>query len=144
MDILEAKFNSIKKSRKQKLKGFTLIEIVAVITLLMLMVSMALPKYTEIVDKQRLKLDASTAVQLSNIAETWYMENKTLKDFDVSNLTNYIKSVYGGVEPTSQYLKGKNFAVTIDNGKATVKLENIEFVKDGIFNEDSVTVVSLD
>ena len=36
MDILEAKFNSIKRLRKQKLKGFTLIEIVAVITLLML------------------------------------------------------------------------------------------------------------
>lgn len=144
MDISKCKFIFGRQLNKNGLKGFTLIEIVAVITLLMLMVSMALPKYTEIVDKQRLKLDASTAVQISNIVETWYMENKTLKDFDVSNVTTYIKSVYGGVEPTSQYLKGKNFTVSLNNGKATVKLENIEFVKDGIFNEDSVKVLSLD
>lgn len=138
------RITKFKKNKTNKINGFTLIEIVAVITLLMLMVSMALPKYTQIVDNQRLKLDAATAVQLSDIAETWYMENKTLNNFDVSNVTAYIKSVYGGVEPKSQYLKGKNFVVSLDKGKATVKLENIEFVKDGIFNEDSIIGLSAD
>ena len=55
--------------KKNKNRGFTLIELVAVITLLMLLASLALPKYTDIVDKQRLKTDASTAVQLASIAD---------------------------------------------------------------------------
>jgi prepilin-type N-terminal cleavage/methylation domain len=77
-----------------KNRGFTLIELVAVITLLMLLASLALPKYTEIVDKQRLKTDASTAVQLASIAETWYLENKTSSTFDVSKLTDHNKKKY--------------------------------------------------
>mgnify|MGYP003397818506 CR=1 FL=1 len=119
--------------KKNKNRGFTLIELVAVITLLMLLASLALPKYTDIVDKQRLKTDASTAVQLASIAETWYLENKTSSTFDV----------YGGIEPKSQYLKDKTFSVSLNDGKATVKLESIEFVKDGIFNEASIETTDL-
>lgn len=129
--------------KKSKNRGFTLIELVAVITLLMLLASLALPKYTDIVDKQRLKTDASTAVQLASIAETWYLENKISSTFDVSKLTDHIKKVYGGIEPKSQYLKDKTFSVSLNDGKATVKLESIEFVKDGIFNEASIETTDL-
>ncbi len=125
---------------KSKNVGFTLVEIVAVITLLMLLASLALPKYNDVVDKQRLKMDASTATQLASIAETWYLENKTSPSFDISKLNDHIKKVYGGAMPKSKYLKDKTFSVFLNDGKATVSLESIEFVKNGVFNESSIEI----
>ncbi len=143
MNYYLEKTNMLSIFMKGKKNAFTLIELVAVVTLLMLMASLALPKYTDIVDKQRLKTDASTAVQLASIAETWYLENKTSATFDETKLNDYIKKTYGGVEPKSQYLKDKSFLVSLNEGKATVKLESIEFVKNGIFNEESIESTNL-
>ncbi len=131
---------SMKFNRKKSLKGFTLVELIAVVSLLMLIATLSFPKYSQIVDEQRLKLDGAVAVQIGSIAESYYLQYKTSQTIDESSLKSYIVKNYGQ-QPKSKYVKDGEFKVTItDKGKANVSLGTIKFVEDGIFNEESVTL----
>lgn len=121
----------------KKRLGFTLIEFLAVISLILLIAAISLPKYSEIVDNQRLKTDAATAIQLGKMAEMYYMENKNLPEFNPSNVGEYVKASYNG-DLKSKYMKGENFEITLTGNKADVSLGNIKFVIKGEFNESSI------
>lgn len=97
--------------------GFTLIEFLAVISLILLVAAISLPKYSDIVDKQRLKTDAATAIQLGKIAEMCYMEYKNLPGFDSGNIVKYVKESYDG-DLKSKYLKGEEFTITLNKNRA--------------------------
>lgn len=128
----------MRNTRKKALKGFTLIELIAVVSLLMLIATLSFPKYSQIVDEQRLKLDAATAVQIGSIAESFYIQNKSSQTIDENSIKTYIENTYGE-KPKSKYMKDGEFKVTLtDKGKANVSLGTINFVVAGIFNEESV------
>ena len=121
----------------KKRLGFTLIEFLAVVSLILLIAAISLPKYSEIVDNQRLKTDAATAIQLGKMAEMYYMENKNLPGFSPSKIEEYVKASYNG-DLKSKYMKGENFKISLTENKADVSLGNIKFVIKGEFNESSI------
>lgn len=133
---------SIISKRKKAFKAFTLVELIAVVSLLMLMATVSFPKYSQIMDEQRIKLDAAAAVQIGSIAESYYLQYKTSQIIDDSSLKDYIVKNYGQ-EPKSKYIKDGVFNVSLtDNGKANVSLGTIKFVEAGIFKEESVILNS--
>ncbi|MBP2027845.1 prepilin-type N-terminal cleavage/methylation domain-containing protein [Acetoanaerobium pronyense] len=121
----------------KKRLGFTLIEFLAVISLILLIAAISLPKYSEIVDNQRLKTDAATAIQLGKMAEMYYMENKNLPGFNPSKIEDYVKDSYNG-DLKSKYIKDEKFKITLTDNKANVSLGSINFVVKGEFNESSI------
>lgn len=103
-------------------QGFTLLEFVAVIALIMIIASIAIPNYTGMVDKNRLKADGVTAMEIAKISEGYYAENKA-KAKSEESLKEYVKKVYGGEIPKPQYDATGSFKFSVDNtGRATVQL----------------------
>lgn len=128
----------IKTPAKYASRGFTIMELIAVVSLLMLIATLSFPKYSQIVDEQRLKLDAATAVQIGSIAESYYLQYKSSHAIDENSIKTYIENTYGE-KPKSKYIKDGEFKITLtDKGKANVSLGSINFVVAGIFNESSV------
>lgn len=125
-----------------KRRGFTLIEFVAMISLLMIIAAITIPSYSEIIDKQRLKADAATAAEMAKIAETCYAENKS-RALNDAKLKDYVKKIYGGEFPVSQYDAQGSFEVELsEKGRATVRLRSsivtggaVVFVREGRFQE---------
>ncbi|MDO4720602.1 MAG: hypothetical protein Q4A78_08060 [Peptostreptococcaceae bacterium] len=129
-------------------RGFTLIEFVAMVSLLMILAAIMTPSYTEIVDKQRLKADAATAVELAKIAETCYAEDKA-KASDNAKLLQYVRKTCGGEIPVPQYDAGGSFEVSLSSrGRATVVLKSslaggsLTLVKEGKFQEPDWEVLT--
>ena len=125
-------------SKKHK-KGFTLLEIIAVISLLIVISSMAIPAYTGIVDTQKKRADVATALQLCEIAKTYYIETK---DNDATKLKAYITEQFGGDYPKSKY-NNTEFSVTFGTGnKPSVSIADgsttLYLVTDGNANKDLV------
>lgn len=116
----------------KKSKGFTLLEIVAVISLMIIIASISIPVYTNIVDKQKLKTDLAVALQLEQHAKTYYIDKK---DTDTSNLKKYIEEVYGQM-PKSKY-NNSDFSVSIDSStkKVSVSAGNKNFIINGVEQE---------
>ena len=74
-DISKTYVNTyIRKNTKHK--GFTLLEIIAVISLLIVLASISVPSYLNIVENQKKRADLATALQLAQMAKTYYIEKK--------------------------------------------------------------------
>ena len=112
----------MKTSKGGVFKGFTLVELIAVVSLLMLIATLSFPKYSQIVDEQRLKLDAATAVQIGSIAESYYLQYKSSHIIDENSIKTYRENTYGE-KPKSKYIKDGEFKITLtDKGKANVSM----------------------
>lgn len=127
----------IKTYRKStKHRGFTLLEIIAVISLLIVLASITVPSYINIVENQKKRADLATALQLAQMAKTYYIEKK---DTDQGKLKEYIIKNYEEF-PKSKY-NGEEFDISFDtNNKVNVSVskngEKIEFVIAGKANEE--------
>lgn len=127
----------IKTYRKStKRRGFTLLEIIAVISLLIVLASITVPSYINIVQNQKKRADLATALQLAQMAKTYYIEKK---DTDKGKLKEYIIKNYEEF-PKSKY-NGEEFDISFDtNNKVNVSVskngEKIEFVIAGKANEE--------
>ncbi|EJP26050.1 prepilin-type cleavage/methylation N-terminal domain protein [Peptostreptococcaceae bacterium AS15] len=127
----------IKTYRKStKHRGFTLLEIIAVISLLTVLASITVPSYINIVENQKKRADLATALQLAQMAKTYYIEKK---DTDQGKLKEYIIKNYEEF-PKSKY-NGEEFDISFDtNNKVNVSVtkdgEKIEFVIAGKENEE--------
>lgn len=127
----------IKTYRKStKHRGFTLLEIIAVISLLIVLASITVPSYINIVENQKKRADLATALQLAQMAKTYYIEKK---DTDQGKLKEYIIKNYEEF-PKSKY-NGEEFDISFDtNNKVNVSVtkdgEKIEFVIAGKENEE--------
>ena len=111
----------------RKKKGFTLLEIIAAVSLIVIISSVAIPMYMNIVDKQKYNTDLAVALQLEQQAKTYYIENK---DTDKTKLKNYIEEIYGTM-PKSKY-NGKEFTVEFDTAKkVTVSAGGKTFIDKG-------------
>ena len=133
-DISKTYVNTyIRKNTKHK--GFTLLEIIAVISLLIVLASISVPSYLNIVENQKKRADLATALQLAQMAKTYYIE----KDTDKNKLKEYIIKNYEEF-PKSKY-SGEEFEISFDTNKkvnisTTKEGEKIEFVIGGKANEE--------
>ena len=134
-DISKTYVNTyIRKNTKHK--GFTLLEIIAVISLLIVLASISVPSYLNIVENQKKRADLATALQLAQMAKTYYIEKK---DTDKNKLKEYIIKNYEEF-PKSKY-SGEEFEISFDTNKkvnisTTKEGEKIEFVIGGKANEE--------
>ena len=134
-DISKTYVNTyIRKNTKHK--GFTLLEIIAVISLLIVLASISVPSYLNIVENQKKRADLATALQLAQMAKTYYIEKK---DTDKNKLKEYIIKNYEEF-PKSKY-RGEEFEISFDTNKkvnisTTKEGEKIEFVIGGKANEE--------
>ena len=134
-DISKTYVNTyIRKNTKHK--GFTLPEIIAVISLLIVLASISVPSYLNIVENQKKRADLATALQLAQMAKTYYIEKK---DTDKNKLKEYIIKNYEEF-PKSKY-SGEEFDISFDTNKkvnisTTKEGEKIEFVIGGKANEE--------
>lgn len=124
----------IKQNKRHR--GFTLLEIIAVISLLIVLASITVPSYINIVENQKKRADLATALQLAQIAKTYYIETKDttqskLKEYIIKNYEEYPKSKYNGQE----------FDISFDtNNKVNISVtkdgETINFVIEGKANQE--------
>ena len=134
-DISKTYVNTyIRKNTKHK--GFTLLEIIAVISLLIVLASISVPSYLNIVENQKKRADLATALQLAQMAKTYYIEKK---DTDKNKLKEYIIKNYEEF-PKSKY-SGEEFDISFDTNKkvnisTTKENEKIDFVIGGKANEE--------
>ena len=63
---------------KKKVKGFTLVELLAVIVILAVILVIAMPKISEVIKKTRLSSLEATTKMIINSAEKKYTENQVL------------------------------------------------------------------
>ena len=135
---MQEKYSYNKKCIKQnkRHRGFTLLEIIAVISLLIVLASITVPSYINIVENQKKRADLATALQLAQIAKTYYIETKDttqskLKEYIIKNYEEYPKSKYNGQE----------FDISFDtNNKVNISVtkdgETINFVIEGKANQE--------
>ena len=135
---MQEKYYYNKKCIKQdkRHRGFTLLEIIAVISLLIVLASITVPSYINIVENQKKRADLATALQLAQMAKTYYIETKDttqskLKEYIIKNYEEYPKSKYDGQE----------FDISFDtNNKVNISVtkdgETINFVIEGKANQE--------
>ena len=111
---------------KKKVKGFTLVELLAVIVILAVILVIAMPKISDVIKKTRLSSLETTAKMIITSAENKYTENQVLdnsstaiKCSDVAKLND---TDYGTCKIT---FDDKGNASVILNGKKDGKFDNL-------------------
>lgn len=112
----------IKVKKLRKRKGFTLIEMVIVITIIGILSSIAVTKYSKIQENAKKNADYATAANLATAAMISLSDGNT--DIQPSNLqTNgYIQFV-----PTTKSVKNGTFSIAADGDSVTVKIGDDTF-----------------
>lgn len=120
--------NSIRNKMKKK-DGFTLIEMLVVIAIIVILVAISVPAVSGALEKARVAADAANLQAAKSVALLKEMENTSLTDTLYYNptdgtLENAKADAYKGQSST---LKEKIIAVTFTNGKITTATDWIDF-----------------
>lgn len=110
------------KIKKKKKKGFTLIEMVIVITLLGIISSIAVGKYSKVQENAKLNADYATAANLATAASLAINDDVIVKDVNSLASAGYIQFV---PEPKSK--KGESFSLEINGDSVIVKVGDDTF-----------------
>lgn len=115
-----------------KRAGFTLIEFIAMISLILVIASIAVPNYMRVVDDNRLKADTATAFEIAKISESYYAQNKS-GALSKEKLKAHVLRMYDGELPIPQYDTSARFEFELDsNGRATVRMIGAEASGTGV------------
>lgn len=100
------------KSLHKKVKGFTMIELLVVITILGLIAAVAVPSYNDYVKKTRRKDAQGDLVNLSNAMERYFTANNTYATATIGT---------GGIYPNASPIDGntKYYNLSISASNAT-------------------------
>ena len=110
---------------KKKVKGFTLVELLAVIVILAVILVIAMPKISDVIKKTRLSSLEATTKMIINFAEKKYTENQVLEqgtNINCSDVAKLNKNDYGICKIT---FDDKGNASVILNGKKDGKFDNL-------------------
>ena len=108
-----------------KKKGFTLVELLAVIVILAVILIIAMPKISDVIKKTRLSSLEATTKMIINFAEKKYTENQVLEqgtNINCSDVAKLNKNDYGICKIT---FDDKGNASVILNGKKDGKFDNL-------------------
>lgn len=99
-------------------KGFTLIEIIVVITILIILAAIAIPKFTNMRIEAAVKADASTAAQIANACRVQETQTGKLVDGLTAGVgvTNPLQANYMEVPAATQTGGSFAFAVGAQGG----------------------------
>ena len=75
------------KEKKKDNKGFTLVELVIVITILAILVGLLAPQYTKYVEKSRKSADATNMDELVKAVQVYAVDNAVVKKTDAVTVT---------------------------------------------------------
>ena len=106
-------------------KGFTLVELLAVIVILAVILIIAMPKISEVIKKTRLSSLEATTKMIINSAEKKYTENQVLEqgtNIGCSDVVKLNENDYGTCKIT---FDDKGNASVILNGKKNGKFDNL-------------------
>ncbi len=109
----------------KKKKGFTLVELLAVIVILAVILVIAMPKISEVIKKTRLSSLEATTKMIINSAEKKYTENQVLEqgtNIKCSDVVKLNDTDYGKCKIT---FDDKGNASVILNGKKDGKFDNL-------------------
>ena len=114
----------MQKRIMKKRKGFTLIEMVIVITIIGILSSIAVTKYSSIQENAKKNADYATAANLATAAMIAISDGET--DVTTSNLQT---KGYIQVIPKSKSNNGKDFTITKskDGDEVTVTIDGVNF-----------------
>lgn len=114
----------IQKRIMKKRKGFTLIEMVIVITIIGILSSIAVTKYSSIQENAKKNADYATAANLATAAMIAISDGET--DVTTNNLQT---KGYIQVIPKSKSNHGKDFTITKskDGDEVTVTIDGVNF-----------------
>lgn len=103
-----------------------MIEFIAMISLILVIASIAVPNYMRVVDENRLKADTATAFEIAKISESYYAQNRS-SALSKEKLQAHVLRMYDGALPIPQYDASARFEVELDsNGRATVRMASVE------------------
>lgn len=102
---------------KNKRKGFTLIEMVIVITIIGILSSISVTKYSKIQENAKKNADYATAANLATAAMISISDGNTAIQPNNLQSNGYIQFV-----PTTKSVKGGSFDVTSQGDSVTVKI----------------------
>ena len=102
---------------KKKRRGFTLIEIVIVITIIGIISSVAVTKYSKVQENAKKNADYVTAANLATAAMIALSDGNTSVKANDLQSKGYIQFV-----PTSKSIKNGSFDITAEGDSVTVKI----------------------
>ncbi|WP_455538080.1 competence type IV pilus major pilin ComGC [Terrisporobacter sp.] len=110
----------MKKISKEK--GFTLIEMVIVITIIGILSSIAVAKYSKVQENAKKNADYATAANLATAAMISISDGNTEVSPESLSSGGYIQFV-----PKSKSSKGKPFVIAADGDNVTVTIDGVTF-----------------
>ena len=109
----------------KKREGFTLIEMVIVITIIGILSSIAVTKYSKIQANAKKNADYATAANLATAAMISISDGKSSNtEIQPTSLKN---NGYIQFEPKSKSAEGKPFVISADGDSVTVTIDNVTF-----------------
>ena len=121
-----------------KRKGFTLVELLAVIVILAVILTIAVPAVKKTVDSAKKKSAENDAVMIKNIAEKYYTRNLD-KDEEITGVDLSTDTLsYSGEKPTKGYLYFTEDGIAY--GKMYINGYCVEVKSDGTNTSEKVSI----
>ena len=121
-----------------KRKGFTLVELLAVIVILAVILTIAVPAVKKTVDSAKKKSAENDAVMIKNIAEKYYTSNLD-KDEEITGVDLSSDTLsYSGKKPTKGYLYFTEDGIAY--GKMYINGYYVEVKSDGTNTSEKVSI----
>lgn len=109
-------FNNLKKKKKKK--GFTIIELIIVMSIIAILAAIAIPKFGDIRNKANISADIATAKNIYSVINAEIQEKNSNKD-DYGD--DEIKKIIGD-DINSKLDSSSEFKVAVANGEVIVRI----------------------
>ena len=114
--------------KKSNNKGFSLVELIIVIAIMVILVAVLAPQFTKYVERSRLSTDVQTASEVATTAQVAFADGKITAGTKYAATTTNFDTLSTDATAVSTYFgKGTTFDVTVDaNGAVTVVAGTIQ------------------